>query len=632
MCGIVGVFGRTDRPMVEAGLEALRHRGPDDGHLVSGQDFAIGARRLSIVDVDGGRQPLSNESGSVWGLQNGELYNAPILAKELRSRGHTVHGHCDTAVLPHLYEDYGVQLPEYLDGMFAVAVWDDTKKIGVLARDRMGKKPLYHCSVNGALYFASEIKALLHVPGFQRNINYEALHHYLSYKHVPHPLTIFEGIWALPPAHVLIYRLDYPIAVKRYWKLSFDPNDEITQSEESGLTDRLLELLRRGVERRMMSDVPIGFFLSGGLDSSLSTALAAEMSSEPIKTFTLTYSGESTTQGKEDDRRWARWVAQKYGTEHYEETVNFTDFPDSLRRVLTCFDEPFAGVVASYFLSQAIARHVKVALSGDGADELFGSYLSHRLAQPLSRFSVYRETGDPAALHPYEDQSQYLSGLLEYDNRDQSLEHSETDARDWVWRSKLVVLNEFEKSILYTPETLDAIGSCDTARHIRDSLSLVGTADPLNRILGMEFVGIFPDQVLRYVDSLSMAHSLEVRSAYLDTEFVTFIAGLPGVLKINNGETKYLLKRAAERYFPKEMVYRPKEGFQMPVAQWLLNDLQDYVRDTLNPERIARHKVFRPESVTALVNRLYKTGSDYRDANKVLALLVFEEWYDLYMK
>ena len=507
-----------------------------------------------------------------------------------------------------------------------------SKKIGVLARDRMGKKPLYHCAVNGAVYFASEIKALLRVPGFQRRINYEALHHYLSYKHVPHPLTIFEGIWSLPPAHVLIYRSDRPLAVKQYWKLSFNPDDEINQRTESELTDRLLELLRQGVERRMMSDVPIGFFLSGGLDSSLSTALAAEMSPDPIKTFTLTYSGESTTQGKEDDRRWARWVARKYGTEHYEETVDFTDFPESLRRVLTCFDEPFSGVIASYFLSQSIARHVKVALSGDGADELFGSYLSHRLAQPLSKFSAYQETGDLAVLHPYEDQSQYLAGLLEYDKHQKSLGITENDVCDWIWRSKLVVLNELEKSILYTPETSNAVGSCDTARHIRDTLSLVGTSDPLNRILGMEFIGIFPDQVLRYVDSLSMAHSLEVRSAYLDTQFVTFIAGLPGALKINNGETKYLLKRAAERYFPKEMVYRPKEGFQMPVAQWLLNDLQDYVRDTLNPERIARHGVFRPESVTELVDRLYRTGSDYRDANKVLALLVFEEWYDLYMK
>lgn len=632
MCGIVGVFGRTDRGMVEAGLEVLSHRGPDDSHLVSGQDFTVGARRLSIVDIDGGRQPLSNEAGTVWGLQNGELYNAPKLAKELRSRGHMINGHCDTAVLPHLYEDHGVHLPEYLDGMFAVAVWDDARKIGVLARDRMGKKPLYHCTVNGAVYFASEIKALLRVPGFQRKINYEALHHYLSYKHVPHPLTIFEGIKALPPAHVLIYRSDRPLAVKQYWNLSFDPDGEVDQGEESGLTDRLLELLRQGVERRMMSDVPIGFFLSGGLDSSLSTALAAEMSPEPIKTFTLTYSGDSTTQGKEDDRRWARWVAQKYGTDHYEETVDFKDFPESLRRVLTCFDEPFAGVVASYFLSQAIARHVKVALSGDGADELFGSYLSHRLAQPLSKFSIYRETGDPAVLHPYETQSQYLSELLEYDNDHKPLEGAGNKSRDWIWRSKLVVLNEFEKSRLYTPETSSAVGSFDTAHHIRDTLSLVGTSDPLNRILGMEFLGIFPDQVLRYVDSLSMAHSLEVRSPYLDTEFVTFIAKLPGVLKIRHGETKYLLKRAAERYFPKEMVYRPKEGFQMPVAQWLLNDLQDYVRDTLNPERIARHRVFRPKSVTELVDRLYKPGSDYRDANKVLALLVFEEWYDLYMK
>jgi asparagine synthase (glutamine-hydrolysing) len=251
----------------------------------------------------------------------------------------------------------------------------------------MGKKPLYYYENRGALYFASEIKALLRVPGFERRIDLEALHHYLSYKHVPHPLSIFQGVRMLPPAHLLVYRPGAPPAIRRYWDLDFSPSAEAAEMTEGEIVDRLLELLRRGVERRLMSDVPIGFFLSGGIDSSLSTVLAAELSSGPIKTFTLTYAEGSTTAGKEQDRRWARWVAERYRTEHHEETIAFGDYPESLRRILKSFDEPFAGVVSTYFLAQLISRHVKVAIAGDGADELFGSYLSHRLALPLANYS-----------------------------------------------------------------------------------------------------------------------------------------------------------------------------------------------------------------------------------------------------
>ena len=631
MCGVVGVFGRSDRPTVSAGLATLSHRGPDDEYVVNGQDFTMGACRLSIVDVEGGRQPMANETGTVWTAQNGELYNAPTLRTQLIAGGHTFHSHCDTEVLPHLYEEHGVRLPEHLDGMFAVAIWDDERKVGVLARDRMGKKPLYYCTVNGALYFASEIKSLLLVPGFQRRINFEALHHFLSYKHVPQPLSIFEDIRALPPAHSLVYQFGGALEIQRYWDLQFGTESMDGKVTENDLSDRLLTLLRQGVKRRLMSDVPVGFFLSGGLDSSLSTALAAELSPDPIRTFTLTYSGESTTPGKEEDRRWARWVAGKYGTIHHEETVEFKNFPEHLRRVLSCFDEPFAGVVASYFLSQAIARHVKVAISGDGADELFGSYLSHRLAQPLANFPRYLETGDPSVLRPFQDRPEYLSHLLQVGGDQASAATVARQPSDWVWRSKLVVLNEAEKASLYTSEVAAAVSGCNTDDHFRQEFARVKTSDPLNRILEVEFRGIFPDQVLCYVDRLSMAHSLEVRSPYLDTDLVTFVAGLPGRLKIKEGETKHLLKLAAGRYFPREMVHRPKEGFLMPVTQWLLNDLQSYVRDTLSPARVARHGVFRPEQVTRLVDQAYRSGSDYRDANKVLALLAFEEWYELYM-
>lgn len=616
MCGICGVFGRGDRATVDAMLATLRHRGPDDGFVVVGESFGLGARRLSIVDVEGGRQPMSNERAMVWAAENGELYNYPRLRLTLLAAGHILHTHCDTEVLPHLYEDYGTALPKHIDGMFAIAVWDDEKKIGLLARDRMGKKPLYYWQRGDQLFFASEIKALLRIPGFVREIDLEALHHFLSLKHVPHPLSIFKGVSILPPAHSLVFEPGQPLRIERYWDVSFAVRPEAEQQSEAAMVDRFLELLRQGVTRRLMADVPIGFFLSGGLDSSLSTALAAEVSPGRIKTFTLAYANESTTPGKEADRRWARWVAEKYGTEHHEETIEFSNFPENLRKILTCFDEPFAGVVSSYFLSQLIARHVKVALAGDGADELFGSYLSHRLAQPLANYPRYLETGDLDLIRPFENRPEYLASLA---------------GGDGEWRAKLLVYSEEEKRALYTPDTAEALGASSTRELMQETFDALTSTDSLNRVLEAEFRTIFPDQVLTYVDRLSMAHSLEVRTAYLDTDVVEFVAGLPGRVKIKKGDTKYLLKQAALRFFPAEMVNRPKEGFLMPVTQWFLNDLQDYVRATLSPERLVRHGFFRQEEVNRLIDRLYQPGSDHTHVNKVLALVVFQEWYELYM-
>jgi asparagine synthase (glutamine-hydrolysing) len=617
MCGISGVFGRPDIDTVEAMLRTLAHRGPDDEFAVEGAEFALGARRLSIVGVEDGRQPISNETGTIWAAQNGELYNYPRVREELLKSGHQLHTHCDTEILPHLYEDYGLGMVEHIDGMFAIAVWDASNKVGLLARDRMGKKPLYYYRDRDALYFASEIKALLRVPGFERRINFEALHHFLSYKHVPSPLSIFEGIRMLPPAHMLVYRPGAELETRRYWDVDFSATGEMANWPEEELVEHLLTLLRRGVERRLMSDVPIGFFLSGGIDSSLSTALAAELSPGKIKTFTLTYANDSTTEGKEQDRRWARWTAQKYGTEHYEETVEFSNFPENLRRIIACFDEPFAGTVSTYFLAGLIAQHVKVAVSGDGADELFGSYLSHRLAFPLSRYDEYLRTGDAQLVRPFESQPEFLARMFE--------------PEDWHWRSKLFVYGDEEKATLYAPDVAQRMQVYSSRERLRKDFSQLTATDPLNRILEGEWHTIFPDQVLAFVDRLSMAHSLEVRTAYLDTDFVTFITGLPGRYKIRDGETKYLLKKAALKYFPDEMVFRKKEGFIMPITEWMLGDLEDYVRETLSEGRLSHHGLFNPSRVQEMVDGLYSTGGDYTEVNKVFSLVVFQEWYDLYM-
>jgi asparagine synthase (glutamine-hydrolysing) len=594
MCGIAGIFGRGSEEVVRRMLGELRHRGPDDEHVIGGARFTLGARRLSIMDVGGGRQPLTNEDGTVTAAQNGEIYNFPELRPALLREGHRLVTHTDTEVLPHLWEDHGERLPEHIQGMFAIAVWDDRARVGLLARDRMGKKPLYYWRHGDALYFASELKALLTVPGFERRLNHEALHHYLGYKHVPHPLTIFEGVRMLPPGHRLVFTPGSDPLVSPYWTLSFATEPDTVPDEEEA-SDELLRLLKQAVRRRLMSDVPIGFFLSGGIDSSLTVALAAEVAPSRVKTFTLTYGADATTPGKETDRTWARWVAERYATDHHEETIEIGHYPDSVRAIVRAFDEPFAGVSSTYFLAQRMARHVKVAVAGDGADELFGSYLSHRIA---------------AGAEP----SWNVSGVPE-----------------WEWRNRLMVLSDDEKASLYSEELRRAMRGISTAAHVREAFSGLTADDPLNRVLEAEWRGFLPDQVLTFVDRLSMAHSLEVRSAFLDTDVVEFVARLPGTMKIRPGATKYLLKRAAAGYFPPEMITRPKEGFLMPITEWVLGGLRDWVRDTLHPSRLARHGLFSADRVTALVDALADPHADYRAVNRVFVLLMFEEWYDEYL-
>lgn len=615
MCGIAGVFGRGDAATVEAMLATLVHRGPDDCFVVSGERFTLGTRRLSIVDLEGGRQPVANETATVWAAQNGELYNFEDVRRDLVDRGHRLHTRADTEILPHLWEEDGEALPERIDGMFAVSVWDDRHGVGLLARDRAGKKPLYTLEHDGALWFASEIKALLCVPGFRPVLDREALHHFLSFKHVPCPLTMFKGIRVVPPAHRLVVEPGRrPPRSERYWRADWSAGISVSEDEA---VDRLIELLRRSVRRRLMGDVPVAFFLSGGIDSSLVTALAAEEAEGRLSTFTLTYAEASGHPGKDADRQWARWVADRYGTDHREDTLAFGAFPETIGPILRCFDQPFAGTVSTWYLAEVIGRHAKVAVSGDGADEIFGSYLSHRLAQPLAAHVRGALPGEHGAVG-FTGPPELLERLWEAD--------------DWAWRAKLLTLSESEKSMLYTPDARRAVEAiqADSTERIRDAFSSLTASDPLNRVLEAEYLTLLPDDVLSFADRLSMAHSLEVRSPFLDTAVVEFVAGLPGSWKIRNGQTKWLLKQAAARFFPAEMVHRPKEGFVMPIARWLLDDLEDYVRDILSPSRLASHGLLEPQAVLSLIDTSYAGGGDHTVANKLLALVVFQEWFDLY--
>jgi asparagine synthase (glutamine-hydrolysing) len=497
--------------------------------------------------------------------------------------------------------------------MFALAIWDDERGVGMLARDHVGKKPLYVLARPGCLYFASEIKALLVVPGFDRRADPIAIHHYLSYKHVPAPRTAFAGISAIRPAETLTWSPSGALRTERYWSLSWRPDPQWERMDEREVAARLTAALREGVRRRLLSDVPIGFYLSGGVDSSLSTALAATVCPGAIKTFTLTYDDASTTAGKDADSAWARRVAAQYGTEHYEERLSLRSFAAEFRRVLACFDEPFSGVVSPYFLSRLIGRHVKVALSGDGADELFGSYLSHRLAPAIA---AYLSRG-PRAL----DEPAYAV------NRAIVEQIAQPDPG--LWRARLHVFNDVEKTALYAPGFREQVREASSEAHCAEYFAEFTAIDPLNRILEGEFKGIFPDQVLTFVDRLSMAHSLETRTAFLDRDFVELAASLPGRLKINGTTCKYILKQAAKDYLPPGLVDRPKEGFVMPVNQWLMSDLGDFTGEALAPPRIRAAGILDDVAVGELLAR-FRHG-DATLANRVLSLIALQVWWEDYL-
>jgi asparagine synthase (glutamine-hydrolysing) len=601
-------------------LRVMAHRGPDDQHLVAGEGYTLGARRLSIIDLEGGRQPLPGSPASggaarVWVAQNGEFYSFQERREELRRLGHHFETRCDTEVIAHLYEQHGSDFPQRIEGMFAISLWDERSRQGFLVRDRSGKKPLYYTLHDGALWYASEIKALLQVPGLRREVNLEALHHYLSYKNVPSPLTIFEGIHMLPPAHLLAWEEGRIARIQRYWRLDWTPFDGDPTEEE--LATELVRLLKQAVRRRLVSDVPIGFFLSGGVDSSLSTALAAEEAGGRIRTFTLTYDADSTTPGKELDLKCARVIAQQYGTDHLEERIDFSRFTEDLPAILSHFDEPFGGVVSTYFLSRLISKHVKVALSGDGSDELFGSYLSHRVAGPVAEVLAARREGrEPRDLGHFAQQRDFVENLAEEE--------------DHAWRYKLLVFSDEEKAGLYSQAFRERMAGFSTGEHLRRAFQGLTAQDPTNRILEMEFATQLPDQVLAFVDRLSMAHSLEIRTGFLDTDVMEFAARIPGRFKIHDQEVKSVLKRAARGFIPDMAIDRPKEGFVMPVNQWLNTWLFDYAARALAPERLRVHGFFDPAAVGSLLER-FRAG-ETRLANRVLNLLCFQVWHEIYME
>ncbi len=618
MCGICGFSGETDLNVLKKMSDAILHRGPNEDGYYSDDKINLGMRRLSIIDINTGHQPIHNEDNSIWTIFNGEIYNFQNLRTNLQKKGHKFYtDHSDVESIVHLYEEYGDEFVNELNGMFAIALWDKKKKRLLLVRDRMGVKPLFYSIVQGNIIFASEIKAILKHPQYIKNINYESLYHYFTLKNIPSPYTAFEKIFCLLPGEMLIYS-DGNFFKKKWWSIRFLENNKINYIEAK---DKILELLEDATRLRMISDVSFGAFLSGGVDSSAIVALMTKFSDRPIKTFSLGY--EDQLKNKEADLYYARKVSEFYETQHYEYIMSYNELINDICDVVTAFDQPFSGTISTYFLSKLIKKHVKVALSGDGADELFGSYLSHRTARPMHYFKILNEKFRTGNITKDEQNLflpcdiKFLQGLYDISNGDEA-----------TWRYNLYLFTDDEKNKLISDKFKSKLKNSNTFKLIKKNFQELTSHDPLNRILEMEWKTQLPDQVLAFVDFLSMAHSVEVRSPFLDYRLVEFMSTIPGDMKIKNGNVKYILKETVGHLLPKGIANRPKEGFVLPIFDWMAVQMKNFIFDLLSEKRLNRHGYLNNEMVRYILQEYYNGNTMYN--GRIWNLIMFQIWWEKY--
>lgn len=626
VCGIAGYVGRHQGDLGLRMARLLRHRGPDDegeslATMRDGRTVSLAHRRLSIIDIPGGHQPLTNETGTVQVVFNGEIYNFAALRAELEANGHVFRTNSDTEVLVHLYEEDGLDLVQRLRGMFAFALWDAERERLLLARDRLGVKPLYYAQPTDGqigLAWASELKALFEVPGVDRRIDEDAVASYLTYLYIPHPQTIVRGALKLPPGHLLVYE-DGRARLQRYWEL--DAGATVVEPDP----ERLWELIDEAVELRLVADVPVGALLSGGVDSS--SIVASASSRRPgFPTFTIVF-------GRSDERRYdesadARLVADAFGTSHHELEAS-SDLAALLPTVVRHFDEPFGNPVAlvSYAISELTRQHVKVALDGAGSDELFAGYERFRglsmlrwyaatprpvraLAATAARALPESTTGMHAlrrarsfALGPTDPDSAYVSWIRYFD----------PDARGRLFTSD--ISERLRES--RPPETF-----------LHDLFARAPSDDLVNRVSFVELQSYLPCNVLEYGDRMSMAHGLETRQPYCDHKLVEHAFALPGNTKLSGRQTKAILRRALQPRLPSRPLSKPKRGFNAPIGVWLNRELRSLVDDYLAPDVVASRGLFQPEAVTELVRTLRTRRRDV--SSHVWGLVVLEQWFREY--
>jgi len=625
MCGIAGYVHRDRSRPADAGLllrmaETLRHRGPDDdGYLCEGP-VGLAMRRLQVLDLEGGAQPLYNEDRTVAVVFNGEIYNYRELRQELEARGHTFRTRSDTEVIVHQYEEDGVDCLQRFNGMFALALWDATRRRLLLARDRMGIKPLHWMDGNTSLVFASELKALLPHPDAAAELDPVGLSRYLTHEYLPAPHTILRGMYKLPPGHRLLLD-DSGIRVERWWRIRFTGTNVPSRREEA--LQELESRLENAVRRRLVSDVPLGAFLSGGVDSSTVVALMQRHSARPVQTFSIGFHESSY-----DESPHARQAARHLGTEHHEKIFHGHEMLDLLPQVADFLDEPLgdASILPTFLLSGFTRQSVTVALSGDGGDELFAGYPTYRAHRAAHWYRRLPALVRRAIVEP-------LVRALPVSDRYLSLDFAASRfvaaatlpplERHVTWMGSLV---GDDKRRLLSPDLrreLEGDNEFSSARQVWDECD---TDDSLARLLHLDMRTYLQDDILTKVDRAGMAHSLEVRIPLLDHTVVEFAAALPSEWKLHGSQSKVLFKQLAARRLPPSIVQRPKRGFAIPVASWLRGPLRQMATDLLAPERIRRQGLFDPTGVQTLLREHMQRKANHR--KPLFTLLMFQLWHE----
>jgi asparagine synthase (glutamine-hydrolysing) len=616
MCGIAGKFNfdRTrpiDRDRLVAMTDAVSHRGPDaDGFYIS-NGIGLGHRRLSIIDLATGDQPLANEDQTIWVIFNGEIYNFADIRMELERAGHVFRTHSDTEVIVHAYEQWGERAVDRFRGMFAFAVWDEPRRRLLLVRDRVGIKPLYYSVTSSGVTFGSEIKSVIEDPDVPRNWSAEALDAYLALTYVPSPRTMYEAIRKLPPGHLLIAEHGGAV-VRQYWDLEFTGDGD--PARETEYLERLDALLTESVRLRLLSDVPLGAFLSGGIDSS--AVVASMVAACPSRVLTTSVGFDEHAF---NELAYARTVAQHLGCEAHEEIVK-PDVADLLPKLAWHLDEPFAdsSAVPTYYVSQAARRHVTVALSGDGGDEMWAGYARHRVERWETKARRWLGPGGRLAGR--------LAGSLPLAIKGaRSLRHLALTPADACAQKHVYGQFDSGRERLYARDFAGEVKHSDPLASFRAAYDACTSSDPLDRALYVDVKTYLVDDILMKVDKMSMAVSLEARVPLLDHKLIEFAASVPSSLKLKEGRSKYLLRRLLERRVPPSIVDRPKQGFAVPVGEWLRGPLAPMVDDLLCSGPMRERGVFDQAAVRALWQEHRDGVRDHR--HRLWSLVMLELWF-----
>lgn len=624
MCGIAGLIYFDDRQPTPELLtrmsDTLVHRGPDDwGYHIDGHT-GFGHRRLSIIDLSpNGHQPMCNEDGTVWITYNGEVYNYRELNKDLEARGHIIRSRCDTETIIHLYEQYGRDCVHRLRGMFSFAIWDAKNKTLFAAVDRLRIKPFYYSLQGGAFSFASEIKALLAAGLFEPRLNHEAIHHYLSLQAVPVPMTIYEEVFTLPGGFALEVK-DDKLSVYKYWDVDFQAAE--AESEEY-YRRRVRELLWESVSLRLMSDVPLGAFLSGGIDSTVVVAIMSQLNKEPVRTFSIGYDVGGADY---DDTYYARLVSQRYKTEHTVRQVSAKDMVEHLPQFLYYLDQPSSDAINSYVVSRLAADEVTVVLSGQGGDELFAGYSSFRLLQKLTQREAVLDRV-PALLRntlaaPFVQMPSVFKAWMPARKLHTFFDNYGSFVKKYAHIR--MEISEDQKRRIYSDRFANQLNGTDTLSIYERHLQHVAqNRDPLGKVAYLDVKTHLGDVLLRDMDVMSMAFSLETRVPLIDHKLVEFVSGIPSHMKLRGNAAKYIFIESIRDLLPPEVIQRKKLGFNFPLAIWLRRELRPLIDFVLSREVIEQRGFFKYSEIERLKKEFFTTDVRYR---RLWGLVVLEMW------